>query len=558
MNVVELSISGNDKQDKREGYNILKVTRDNFTENGITFTNNQDGSFTLNGTSTTLFYIDLNNSAGNRFTLTQNKKYFLYFAESSKQGISLTARISETTSGITVSTKGIRDWVNATSDNGFAFMTITKGTTFNNETFYPMVAESDVELEYEAYGAMPSPLYPSEVETVSGQANVVVSNKNFLKITSDTRENTRNGVQMTVDDDGLITLNGTATAIFWPDLLWGIHNNTVNHDVCKYKTPRMNKATFSLKHISGTINQNNMFLIVVFNDNSDFSVSLTAGSTTTSKCVEGDIKGINRAYLTINSGMVFNNYKFYLQLEEGETETDFAVPKQQTKVVDIQQEMLEGDYFIKEEDGWKEVHGWNKQVLDGSEKWTNEYGISLFSIQNFLRDITLNVDINLCNYFKYNKVQSNINANLNNNEFAIQNTVLGNNFRGNLFFKDERFNNVTDWKNWLTQKYNEGNPVYVWYKLATPTRLACTEKQVQQLDDLLNTSTYKNVTHIYSTDKVSPVIKIKYRKDIETMLNNQQNAFDTRLSNIEKLLSTTTTSALLLDNLQTDLEKEVL
>ena len=406
MNVVSLEIGGNDKQETREGYNILKVTRDNFTENGITFTNNQDGSFTLNGTSTTLFYIDLNNSAGNRFTLTQNKKYFLYFAESSKQGISLTARTSETTSGITVSTKGIRDWVKATSDNGFAFMTITKGTTFNNETFYPMVAESDVELEYEAYGAMPSPEFKSEIETVNTQANIIIEN-------SDKTE-------------------------------------------------------------------------------------------------------------------------------------------QQTKTVDIQQEMLEGDYFIKEADGWKEVHTRNKKMLHELDSWSNQYGTHLFNVQSVLTDLDKASRIGLCNYFKYNSVQQNINDNLADGEFAIQVGPAA------IFFKDERFDNVTDWKNWLAQKYEEGNPVYVWYKLATPTKLACTEKQSAQLEDLLNTSTYKNVTHIYSTDKVSPVIKIKYRKDIETMLNNQQSEYETRLSNIEKLLSTTTTSALLLDNLQTDLEKEVM
>lgn len=557
MNVVELEISGNSKQETRSGYNMLNVVRASDARKGIEFTNNGDGSFTLNGTcSEGELYIDLNNSTGNRFTLTQGKKYLLYL-KGIQQGVNFNARTSEDVSSITLNGNDgqesiFRTWNGETSENGFVHISVAKGTVINNKTFYPMIAESDVELEYEPYGAMPSPSYPSEIETVNTQANVVVSNKNILKITSDTRENTRNGVQITIDDDGLITLNGTATAIFWPDLLWGIHNNTVNHDVCKYKTLRMNKATFSLKHISGTINQNNMFLIVVFNDSSDFSASLTAGSTTTSKCVEGDIKGINRAYLTINSGMVFNNYKFYLQLEEGETETDFAVPKQQTKVVDIQQEMLEGDYFIKEEDGWKEVHGWDKKMLHELDNWNNQYGIHLFNVQSVLTDLDKASRIGLCNYFKYNSVQQYINDNLANGEFAIQVEPAA------IFFKDERFDNVTDWKNWLAQKYNEGNPVYVWYKLATPTRLACTEKQVQQLDDLLNTSTYKNVTHIYSTDKVSPIIKIKYRKDIETMFNTQQSNYDTRLSNIEKLLSTTTTSAMLLDNLQSDLEKEVL
>ena len=489
MPVISLEISGNDKQETRSGYNILKVTRDNFTENGITFTNNQDGSFTLNGTSTTLFYIDLNNSAGNRFTLTQNKKYFLYFAESSKQGISLTARISETTSGITVSTKGIRDWVNATSDNGFAFMTITKGTTFNNETFYPMVAESDVELEYEAYGAMPSPEYPSEIETVNTQANIIICNKNFLKL-DDIEETTINGITYSIKN-GIVKLKGTAT-------------NGV--DITLKRNIKLKSNTYT--HSVNTILQG---MYLSFDNISNSSLSYEAGTEKHFK-IETETT-YNRYILWINNGTTLD-LELKIQLETGEIKTDFAVPKQQTKVVDIQQEMLEGDYFVKEADGWKEVHGWNEQVLDGTENFrtitgdTNKY---YFGIQNFGDNMNY---AQKSNYFKGGK------SFWGGNEEGV---YIGANRElvfGVSLDNKEGINDLETWKNWLAQKYNEGNPVYIWYKLATLLKLACTEKQSAQLDDLLNTSTYKNVTHIYSTDKVSPIIKVVYRKDTPTLLNN--------------------------------------
>ena len=41
------------------------------------------------------------------------------------------------------------------------------------------------------------------------------------------------------------------------------------------------------------------------------------------------------------------------------------------------------------------------------------------------------------------------------------------------------------------------------------------------------------------------------------MFNNQAKYYNERLTNIENLLNTTETSALLLDNLESDLEKEV-
>ena len=77
MNVVELSIAGNSEQETREGYNKIKIIRANETKNGITFTNNGDGSCTLNGTNnaTGAIYFNLNLDSNNAeyFTLTKNK-----------------------------------------------------------------------------------------------------------------------------------------------------------------------------------------------------------------------------------------------------------------------------------------------------------------------------------------------------------------------------------------------------------------------------------------------------------------------------------------------------
>ena len=34
--------------------------------------------------------------------------------------------------------------------------------------------------------------------------------------------------------------------------------------------------------------------------------------------------------------------------------------------------------------------------------------------------------------------------------------------------------------------------------------------------------TYKNVTHIYSDDEVSPIVNVEYVKDLNTVINNIQ------------------------------------
>lgn len=63
----------------------------------------------------------------------------------------------------------------------------------------------------------------------------------------------------------------------------------------------------------------------------------------------------------------------------------------------------------------------------------------------------------------------------------------------------------------------------VYYRLTTPTELNCTQTQIEQLNTLVNISTYKNVTYIYSTDTVSPIFEITYRKDLATLEEKYEN-----------------------------------
>lgn len=73
-----------------------------------------------------------------------------------------------------------------------------------------------------------------------------------------------------------------------------------------------------------------------------------------------------------------------------------------------------------------------------------------------------------------------------------------------------------------------------------------------QLPELLKT--FNGINNVWAeTNLGNTEIEIEYVQDVKKLLE-QQNA---RLDNIEALLSTTETSALLLDNMQTDLESEV-
>lgn len=104
------------------------------------------------------------------------------------------------------------------------------------------------------------------------------------------------------------------------------------------------------------------------------------------------------------------------------------------------------------------------------------------------------------------------------------------------------------------ETFLQNNNAIVAYPLAEEEIIPYIQEQKNVIDKILYT--YKNVTNISVDDELA-TLDITYKKDIETMFNNQAKEYNERLSNIENLLNTTETSALLLDNLENDLEKEV-
>ena len=210
----------------------------------------------------------------------------------------------------------------------------------------------------------------------------------------------------------------------------------------------------------------------------------------------------------------------------------------QTAIMPIQQEMLEGDYVTD-----VEHHEWGKIVLTGEENWreitTNN--LKRFFCEGNVTSINNNSTVNcISNYFKSvsrNKLESS-----SGDEISVADKFL------NILSK--KVETKEDFKAWLKSKYDEGNPVIVYYKLATPLDLELTSEQQAVRDTKLYT--YKKITNISASDELAS-IDVEYKKDPTTEHDDLQNQID----EIKQLLSTTQTSALLLDNLQKDVESEV-
>lgn len=235
-----------------------------------------------------------------------------------------------------------------------------------------------------------------------------------------------------------------------------------------------------------------------------------------------------------------------LQIEEGPA-TTYEEHEEQSYIMPVQNEMLQEDYF--DFDNEEEVHTWKKLILTGNENWklesTGRFGIIKSDLPEIPAATSNNNYLgNMCNSYKestpaltWKKVQG----------FCVDMSSC-------LRIYDDKYstnNDLEGFKTYLKSQYDAGTPVIIYYKLQTPTRLAFTDEQKAVAKELNNARTYKNVTNITTDSKA--ILSLDYAKDLETQNQKMQNEID----EIKQLLSTTQTSALLLDNMQTDIESEV-
>lgn len=234
-----------------------------------------------------------------------------------------------------------------------------------------------------------------------------------------------------------------------------------------------------------------------------------------------------------------------IQLEENTVSTSYKEHQEQSYIMPVQQEMLEGDYF--DFDNEEEVHIFDKKVLTGNENWsrgTTRKGFYYFdySDNNFVGSYNAKSDI-FCNIAE--KISASDLYEITSQKYLI--AVYTKTLRLSL----NNISTVDELKSYLKAQYDAGIPVVVYYKLATPNRLKFTDEQKAVAKELNNARTYKNVTNITTDSKA--ILSLDYAKDLETQNQKMQNEID----EIKQLLSTTQTSALLLDNMQTDIESEV-
>nr|DAS24472.1 MAG TPA: hypothetical protein [Caudoviricetes sp.] len=340
-----------------------------------------------------------------------------------------------------------------------------------------------------------------------GCVKMDVVNSNLLDF------NVAQNSRVTVNEDGTLTINGT-----------GGFSLNIDKLQLKAGTTYYQKVELISGSISGS-NINNTFL----------SFAGTGAWISSEKFSQtNSTKDTEKTTIWINASAIFNNA--VIKIWANTDKSDFVLHQSQTAIMSIQQAMLEGDYVAD-----VEHHEWGKVVLTGEEvlidssststrKWWgidfSNYGIYQYNDPTKVCDV-------LTTKFKSRPQQGTF--------LPGQVALITNN--KNMYFVFE-----TDTTEEQARAILKDMPVY--FRLATPINLELTEEQKAVREQKMYT--YKNITNISLSDELASV-DVEYKKDLETEHNKLQNEID----EIKQLISTTETSALLLDNLQKDVESEV-
>ena len=202
-------------------------------------------------------------------------------------------------------------------------------------TFRLSVLKDEPTLEtfiYEKYGVMPSPEYPSKVETVA-------SNINELEYPFEDTTKTTNGITFTDIGDGTVIANGTATAKAY----FNLSKTTLSsgkHILSVEPGDGGNSSPFKYFVKFGTINITKTYRF-----------ELTESFTPT------------ESYLCINEGVTVNNLVFKIKIEPGEKATSWS----------------------PYETGNIEININNKNFLKLKEVNKNERGLDISANENVLR-----------------------------------------------------------------------------------------------------------------------------------------------------------------------------
>ena len=325
----------------------------------------------------------------------------------------------------------------------------------------------------------------TDYEPYQAQTLPVNLGKNLLKPyqTSGTLTNVA-GVSATMNSDGTMTLNGTATGNGWIEFVYAFRSGTQAQTTPQVLLDSTATYTLSSSVISGTATGSPIFYIQPTNASTSEQYA-TLGNTKTFTGADG----IYRGWFRVSANQVYNNAKIGFQVEKGSSASSFApylTPIELAKIGNYQ------DRIYKEDSKWYIEKQVGKVVLSGTENWTlvsTATNTTRFKVQGLTSDIVINETsvLLMSNYFTCYP----------SNERTQDKIGMTTYINQDLYIRTDvnSISTVAALKTWLGT-----HNTTVYYALATPTTTEITnEALIAQLEALLNAELYTGQNNISVT-----------------------------------------------------------
>lgn len=514
MNIQELHVYGRTEQASTVGSNLFNV---NDTIDKSIFTVDDEGYITAT--------INPNNTDGNKYynfytrksDLLKTDTEYLIVTEilkmpTEKCQLNITS-LEENSKGqfaniVTKTIKGIKfDKVKTRNDmsgcvsmmRGFMFtqpgftggkikfrISVLEDTSITSDTF-----------KYEPYTggiASPNPDYPQGMNCVENP-KVNLLGKNLFK-TEKINLNAYNGIDKVVNDDNSITLNGTATDTI--DIYFmGIYDNK--------------KALI--------LNENKVYKIKIFG-NIEGKVTLFTGERNNIISSKSELTIKNRSYLSfimirIEKGTVFNNETVYVQLEAGDTATEYEQYKPlQTATLNYELNGIDDvkDELVVKSDGTGQlIQKWKRRIIDDS--------VSFYIDINPKHEV--GVLINLLAYRDAINTRSNLYSLIYSDKLtAIKNIydedVVGIGYTSTSDYVRLRLPVSIGTTDEEIKNYLEQNPIEILYLLKEPI---VTELSSEEIQEVLALHTNKPNTTIWNDQNAE--MQVTYVADAKNYIDNK-------------------------------------
>jgi hypothetical protein len=482
--IQDMMLYGKSEQKQYSGKNLLNPTLQTTTQNGVTCTNNGDGTYTVNGTATGIaalvVYYNFADVYGSASSLKMvgcpsggsAQKYFL---RSYRKGGNPEI-LDEYGSGISIGSF-------KESESNIAII-VKSGATVNNLIFKPMLTTDTTATyaDFEPYtGGIPSPNpdYPQEIKSVVNPT-VKVCGKNLLNLNS-YKENVKNGITITPifnnEELQYLILNGTFKTAEWAVIWIG----TLNPGTYTFSTQNSN-----VKILRNWSEQNNTFTVT--DENSVYRIAINSS----------------------NMGESVKDVKIYPQLELGSTPSTYepyheqtvtlpytlnAIPVESGGNITIDDQQYIADYVDVERG--KLVRNVLVKTFTGNEGW--DYSDATDdSKKRFYLEINKKIKsaIGISNYLR------SIGADIRkgDNCFAA--------YTRSLDVRITSIASLAEFKSFLARLDSNGKPLNVLFALDTPEEIDLTQEEISAFKAL---STNYPVTNIeVSSDQLDGYTVFNY------------------------------------------------